>query len=182
MGLKSFKAVMGVLAFLGFVLIINGPAFALMVGRSVSELTNDAEAVIEGKVTSIKSEWSDIKSEWSDNLNAGIVTNVNIEVTDVIKGDLIVREEVVVQTLGGEILEQNIGLQVSDQPEFQVGEEVIIFLKKHQNRNVFRSVGNFQGKMKVVGGKVSYKNKKVKTGQFKDRIRNIIAGGLDIEQ
>lgn len=175
MGLKSFKAVMGVLAFLGFVLIINGPAFASMIERDVSELTNDAEAVIEGKVTSIK-------SEWSDNPNAGIVTNVNIEVTDVIKGDLIVREEVVVQTLGGEILEQNIGLQVSDQPEFQVGEEVIIFLKKDQNRNVFRSVSNFQGKMKVVDGKVSYKNKKVKTGQFKNRIKNIIAGGLDIEQ
>lgn len=175
MGLKSFKAVMGVLAFLGFVLIINGPAFASMVRISVSELTNEAEAVIEGKVTSIK-------SEWSGNLNAGIVTNVNIEVTDVIKGDLIVSEEVVVQTLGGEILEQDLALKVSDEPEFQVGEEVIIFLKKHPNLNVFRSVGSFQGKMKVVDGKVSYKNKKVKTGQFKDRIKNIIAGGLDIEQ
>ena len=102
-----------------------------MIERGVSELTNDAEAVIEGKVTSIKSEWSDIKNEWTGNLNAGIVTNVPIEVTDVIKGGLIVREDVVVQTLGGEILEQDIALHVSDQPEFQVGEEVIIFLKKH---------------------------------------------------
>ena len=175
MGLKTFKPVTGVLVFLGFVLIMNGHTFALMLERSVSELTNDAEAIIEGKVTSVK-------SEWSDNLSAGIVTNVNIKVNDVVKGDLIVGEEVTVQILGGVILEQDIGLMVSDQPEFQQDEEVIIFLKKDLNRNVFLSVSNFQGKMSVVGGKVSYKNKEVETDQFKDRIKSIIAGGMDIEE
>ncbi len=172
----SFKLILHVLVSVTvvFVLSMREPAIALMIERGLSELTTDAELIIEGRVTSIV-------GEWSNHPKAAIVTKVRIVLLDVIKGDLNIGDEVNVQILGGEIPEQDIGLRVSDQPNFQLNERVIIFLKKQHGDNIFLTVGNFQGKLIVVDENVSYKGQWVDLNHFKKRILNIVSDGMDIK-
>jgi len=114
---------------------------ALMVALSTNKLTKGAQLVIRGKVEKKESLWSTNKE--------AIVTHVFVNISDVLKGT-IEEEQVLVEIDGGEV--GDLGLKVSDTPEFKVGEEVILFLTPGASRvsgTINKIVGSGQGKYSI---------------------------------
>jgi hypothetical protein len=110
--------------------------------RDVETLTQSSDAVVRGKVQSVESSWVGQGTQKS------IVTRVKIQVSEKLKGDPGSVAEVVQP--GGVIPESDIGQIVHGMPEFQRGEEVVVFLKKHSpSVAAFRISGMAQGKYTV---------------------------------
>jgi hypothetical protein len=133
LGIFSTIILMNCFVFLGV-----DSAMALMLEMSTPELTQQAEAVVRGKVKDMKSEW-DPKRKF-------IWTLVTISVSHSIKGNSPEKQEVVVKIPGGEV--GDIGQKTEDAPIFTPGEEVLLFLQPevYREKKVFRVTGNFQGK------------------------------------
>jgi hypothetical protein len=94
------------------------------VGRassSFASLFEKSSHVIVGNVLSVESRW--------DEKAATIFTYVKVYVEESLKGNL-TEDYVVIKHRGGEV--GNIGLLVSDEPHFLVGERVKVFLKKEE--------------------------------------------------
>lgn len=116
---------------------------ALMVRKSLEELTSQADSILIGKVEKIESRWNEEKTL--------IYTYVTISVkehTKALSGMAEVKE-VIVRVRGGEV--GDIGLRVSDTPQFREGEEVLLFLKR-ENMPLFSVTGLFQGKYSIEDG------------------------------
>jgi hypothetical protein len=110
--------------------------------RDIETLTQDSDAVVRGTVQSVASSWVGEGSQKS------IVTRVKIRVSEKLKGDPGSVAEVVQP--GGVIPESDIGQIVNGMPEFQRGEEVIVFLRRHApSVATFRVSGMAQGKYTV---------------------------------
>ena len=116
---------------------------ALMIGLNISGLTKASEVVLKGKVVKTTSYWGE---------GDFIVTRASLRVQKVIKGK-VAQKKIVVEYLGGEI--GDIGFSVSDMPTLKRGENVILFLESQKaenntvNENVYKIVGNAQGKYTV---------------------------------
>lgn len=116
---------------------------ALMVRKSLEELTSQADSILIGKVEKIESRWNEEKTI--------IYTYVTISVkehTKALSGMAEVKE-VIVRVRGGEV--GDVGLRVSDTPQFREGEEVLLFLKR-ENMPLFSVTGLFQGKYSIEDG------------------------------
>ena len=116
---------------------------ALMVRKSIEELTSQADSILIGKVEKIESRWNEEKTL--------IYTYVTISVKQHTKtlsgvGEV---QEIIIKVRGGEV--GDIGLRVSDTPQFRQGEEVFLFLKS-ETPTVFRVAGLFQGKYTIENG------------------------------
>ena len=110
--------------------------------RDVETLTRDSDAVVRGTVQSVESSWVGQGTQKS------IVTRVKIRVSENLKGDPGSVAEVVQP--GGIIPESDIGQIVHGMPEFQRGEEVVVFLKRHApSVATFWVSGMAQGKYTV---------------------------------
>ena len=118
---------------------------ALVIKKSVEELTHEADSVLIGKVKDIESQWNKEKTL--------IYTYVTVSVTEYVKSILEIGEpkEITVKVPGGEV--GDIALKVSDTPEFREGEEVFLFLRI-EKLPIFRVAGLFQGKYTIREGKV----------------------------
>ena len=101
---------------------------------STAELTKQADAVVIGKVTALKSEWSSDKSR--------IYTRVTVGVDQYLKGEKQERS-VTIMTLGGEI--GDVGELYTHVPSFRENESVVVFLEKEQD-GTYRVSGGTQGK------------------------------------
>ncbi len=123
-------------------------ADALVVKKSIEELTYEANSILIGEVKSMESRWNKDRTL--------IYTYVTISVREYIKGILNLGEpeEITVQVPGGEV--GDIGLKVSDTPEFREGEEVFLFLRVEE-LPIFRVAGLFQGKYTIEGEKAKNK-------------------------
>lgn len=121
---------------------------ALVIKKSIQELTYEADFILIGKVKDMESRWNKEKTL--------IYTYVTVSVTKYIKKILEIGEpkEITVKVLGGEV--DDIALKVSDTPEFMEGEEVFLFLRIEE-LPIFKVAGLFQGKYTIEDGKVKNK-------------------------
>jgi len=124
---------------------------ALMIEMSIEELTYEADAILTGRVKDMESRWNEEKTL--------IYTYVTVSVTEYIEMIPEIEElkEVIVKVRGGEV--GDIGVKVSDTPEFMRGEEVFLFLRRDRIEKlpIFRVAGLFQGKYTIEEGKVKNK-------------------------
>jgi len=140
---------------------------ALVIKKSVEELTYEADAILIGEVEDIESRWNKERTL--------IYTYVSVSVTEYIKRILEIGEpkEITVKVPGGEV--GDIGLKVSDTPEFREGEEVFLFLRIEE-LPIFRIAGLFQGKYIIEDGKAKNEvlEREISLDIFIDQIEEIM--------
>jgi hypothetical protein len=104
---------------------------------TMQQLTDRAAVIAVGKVTSLKSNWSDDRKR--------IVTDATVSVGEYMKGNQ-PTGTLIVRYLGGEI--GAVGELYSETATFKSGEEVMVFASKDKQGH-FRVVGGDQGKFTV---------------------------------
>ena len=123
------------LALLALLLALPAAATSLL-RAEVPELSRKADAVVQGTVRRVQSRWA-----------AGgrrIVTDVEIQVSDVLKGSP--GRTVLVTQPGGRV--GDIGQRVSGLASFDEGEEVVVFLQR-RGPDAYSVRGMAQGKFRV---------------------------------
>jgi len=142
---KIYSIFHSVIIFLLLTEFLTSQASALMVRKSIEELTSEADSILIGEVKKIESRWNEERTL--------IYTYVTISVKQYTKAlssqEQI--EEIIVKVPGGEV--GDIGLRVSDTPQFREGEEVFLFLRSEEVP-VFLVTGLFQGKYTIEEGRV----------------------------
>lgn len=128
-------------------------SFGLMNEVNLSNLIDDADTIIYGKLIRQNSFWE----------NGNIFTEMHIKILEQIKGDL--KNDVYkIKILGGTVGE--ITQVVEDVPFFSEGEEFILFLKEGKILN------NFQGKIFSKNEKIFYKGKEYLKDEFIKGLQN----------
>ena len=94
--------------------------------------------IVQGRVTGMQSAWNPGHTQ--------IRTTITINVSDVFKGTMPPNGALVIEQLGGQV--GDMAMDVSDQPSFTVGENVILFLGASGIATPV--VGLQQGKLTVV--------------------------------
>ncbi len=141
---------MGVLA----VVLWARPTDASIVqALELEELVDRADQILLGRV---------VFSECFEYPNGTIGTSHRILVERDIRGRSLEEGEVIVETLGGHI--GDLAMRVEGEPNFQVGERVVIFVRGAGDYLAFRPVGMGQGVMRV------------RTVEGVDRVRQTRAG------
>lgn len=147
---KSLPVFMGVLA----VVLWARPTDASIVqALELEELVDRADQILLGRV---------VFSECFEYPNGTIGTSHRILVERDIRGRSLEEGEVIVETLGGHI--GDLAMRVEGEPNFQVGERVVIFVRGAGDYLAFRPVGMGQGVMRV------------RTVEGVDRVRQTRAG------
>jgi len=137
------------------ILFFSSTGHSLMIKLSLERLSMDSDTIVLGEVKDIESQWSMDKST--------IVTIVTLKILDVIKGEFH-RNQILIQYPGGEI--GDIGLKVSDMPDFYLRERTLVFLRSlmdiNDAQNSLLVAMNFWPAFTVFGaaqGKYSVDNK-----------------------
>ncbi|RJQ36456.1 MAG: hypothetical protein C4555_07455, partial [Dehalococcoidia bacterium] len=146
---------------------------------SLDELTDNADAIVTGTVIEKISYWNDE--------HTSIYTSVIISVDDGVKGATS-GERFTVILEGGEA--DGMGLLVSDQPEFAVGEQTFVFLKRLSPEQIpqddvlsistgeqFEVYGGFRGKYTIEEDKIGT----LGVAQFKERV-NLVLEGINLTE
>ncbi len=140
---------------------------ALVIKKSVQELTYEADAILIGEVKDIESRWNKERTL--------IYTYVTISVRKYTKAlpNMKEVEKITVKVPGGEV--GDIGLKISDTPEFREGEEVFLFLRIEE-LPIFRIAGLFQGKYTIEDGKAKNEvlEREISLDIFIDQIEEIM--------
>ncbi len=145
---KNLPCTYGLIVF--FFMITTLSCQALMVEYNLDKLVKESTDIITGKVVERGSHWNKDKT--------AILTDVTIKIDKAIKGKA--EKSIIVQYPGGEITKSDgtgIGMGRSDTPKFDVDEEVLLFLKKAEEGDMFKVTANFQGKFSVIEDKESGK-------------------------
>ena len=103
----------------------------------IESLTQRADAIVVGKVTSVRAEWNADKTK--------IITKVSLDVDEYVKGQG-AGKTVVITHMGGEV--DGVGELYTNAPHFSTGEDVLVFVKKDSKNNMNVAGGN-EGKMKI---------------------------------
>ncbi len=146
-----------VLAGLVGVGMFPGLGGAAMVKLRLEQLAAEADTIVLGTVTSQVSAWNA--------QHTAIYTDVTVAVEEVVKGTP--GAEVTFRVAGGIV--GDIGMRTSNDPVFQEGERVILFLNTREVPA--RVVGLHQGKYPVRDGAVKWDGQVVAVGDFLDAIR-----------
>ena len=145
-------------------------------GFNIGNMTEAAVIVVVGTVDNTEFVY---RSNWVPTYT----TDVTIDVTDVIKGDIDPDESLVFMVIGGSGINPETGedltLEVTATPKFTVGEKVLLFLRRstRQGRphNGLQVIAGEYGKRKVVNNKVampySYETTFFDKGRQKDITR-----------
>ena len=116
-----------------------GPANASIVqGLELEELVAHADRIVLGRV---------LFSESFQHPNGQLGTWHRISVEREIRGHAPDEQEVMVETLGGQV--GDIAMRVEGEPSFTVGERVLVFIRDGGPYTAFRPVGMGQGVMRV---------------------------------
>lgn len=127
-------------------------ARAVMVPLATTTLVDRASCIVEGRVASVTSHWTEDRS--------GIVTEVTLDVKETLLGET---NRVTFLYPGGVV--GQVGLRVSDMPAVTNGQEVLVFLRQPNPSVARRSrlgpdrasrpvlVGSAQGLWQVKGGR-----------------------------
>jgi hypothetical protein len=108
----------------------------LLVQLSDEDLVRRADAVVQGEVLEVES--------YRDAARDRVFTRVTVGVTDYLKGRG--PDEIAVRIAGGVL--DGLEYRVIGAPRFQVGEEVVLFVRTHGDTNSV--IGMSQGKLAVV--------------------------------
>ena len=132
----------------------------------IKDLSKDADLIITGKVSQQISSWNEDKTR--------IYTIATVQVEDYIKGS-VTGNSVSVKYLGGEV--GDVGETYSHIPTFVNNEEVLIFLKKNENKSDYSVLYGEEGKISLVndsqtGELVTSSN--VRVSSLKNQIKNYI--------
>ena len=153
-------------------------AAALMLEMSLEELASGADSIIVGQVLHRKSYWNQDKTK--------IFTRVVISTAERLKGSAN-SGNIAIVVPGGKIGDTTV--EVTDVPDFSVGEKVVIFIRSLTDKQVaedglvntgdddapwFRIHGGFQGKFTVLNDKVG----NLPLMKFKERISKALTGGI----
>ncbi len=143
--IKIYSILHSLLIFLLLTGFLAPQASALMVRKSIKELTSQADSILIGEVKEMESRWNEERTL--------IYTYVTISVSQYTKtlsgvGEV---QEIMVKVPGGEV--GDMGLKVSDTPQFREGEEVFLFLKM-EKLPLFSVTGLFQGKYTIEENRV----------------------------
>jgi len=134
-----FKSLAGLIGALLMTLLTVGPADASIVqGLELEELVAHADRIVLGRV---------LFSESFERPNGQFGTWHRISVEREIRGQAPDEQEVMVETLGGQI--GDIAMRVEGEPSFTVGERVLVFIRDDGPYTAFRPVGMGQGVMRV---------------------------------
>ncbi|HAG08521.1 MAG TPA: hypothetical protein DCK87_03000 [Desulfotomaculum sp.] len=122
-----------IFAIILFCLSFPEKASALVVKKDLGTLAAEADLILTGKVTNMKSQWEGKK----------IFTYVTVEAKDFLKGAK--KTEITIKVPGGTVGET--ACRVSHSPSFKKGEEVFLFLRTKDG--CFEVAGAHQGKYTV---------------------------------
>ncbi|MBI5594350.1 MAG: matrixin family metalloprotease [Deltaproteobacteria bacterium] len=152
-------------------------AGALTLKMSLEELASGADFIIVGKVLHQESHWNRDKT--------AIYTKVVISTEEHLKGRA-KSDDITIAVPGGKIGDTTV--EVTDVPDFSVGEKVVIFVRPLTDKQVaddglvtagddapwFRIHGGFQGKFSVLEDKIG----NLPLVKFKERISKALTGGV----
>ena len=133
---SSIKASFALLAIVAL-LCSSERAAAQIESNRIQSLTQQADAIVVGKVSTVRSEWTADKTR--------IVTKVSVDVDEYVKGQP-AGKTMVITHLGGEV--DGVGELYSSAPHFSPGEDVLVFVKKDSKNNLTVAGGN-EGKIKI---------------------------------
>lgn len=121
----------------------NAAHATTMVPLDLKGLTDRAEAVVAGRVTTTSAAWTPGHD--------AIYTDATLHVERVITGRITVGEDIVVRREGGSV--DGVGMMVYGAPELVPGQEVVVFLEHRGPARYI--VGMAQGKIDIatVGGR-----------------------------
>ncbi|MFC2164891.1 hypothetical protein ACFLT2_07845 [Acidobacteriota bacterium] len=111
--------------FFGFCVVVFALAIAtnaLMIKIPLKQLVIESEAIVLGKVQSVRCEWSLDKRL--------ILSIVRVRVQDTMRGDLMV-PDIILEVPGGTM--GDLSLKVTNMPTFHENEEIVIFLRSIKN-------------------------------------------------
>jgi len=129
----------------------------IMIKLSLEQLVREADTIVLGTVTRQTSAWNAQQT--------AIYTDVTLTVEEAVKG--LPGAEVTFRIAGGVVGE--IGMRTSNDPVFQNGEQVIVFL--NTARVPAGVVGLHQGKYTVRNGTVTRDGQRMTVADFLDAIR-----------
>lgn len=135
----KFRSVLVTILFILIVPVLLPKEATTTVVKKLSdeELTLQAQNILIGTCTSIRSEWNEAGTK--------IFTYVTVSLQSSLKGDQN-QGEIVIRQLGGEVGE--VGMLVEGTTAFEEGEQVLLFLKKGRKR-FHRVLGLYQGKFSI---------------------------------
>jgi hypothetical protein len=133
------RKISGIISIFLLILIPISLLSLTLAKASLEELTRESELVIRGTVRSVQSDWESGERQ-------AIHTNIEVTVEQYLKGNG--KAEVVVRQLGGQV--GDIRQVIAGSPQFQVGEEVILFLVKHDKHYRIHSIA--LGSFRIVSG------------------------------
>ncbi len=138
-GLKQFNP-LGFLLIAGIALAsFTVPSFAHRLGNYGTDiLTRNSALILEGQIASLRSEW--------DPAGARIYTYIEVDVVTVHKGETS-SDVLTLRYLGGTVGDMT--LAVLEQPTFQEGEDVFLFLRPNFDVRDVPFVGGIEGKLAV---------------------------------
>lgn len=145
-------------------LILSVPVEAYMLEFSLADLIQGSDNIIIGSVDQKVSRWN--------TGHTAINTSVLISIEESLKGS-IAQQLMVITVPGGTA--DGITEMVSDEPEFKVGERMVLFLKL-RDVNDFAVYGLEQGKMTIVNDKVG----DVSLANFKMQINQLLGGSVRV--
>jgi hypothetical protein len=118
---------------------VAGPAVAgQAIAASVEDLARSSELVVHGRVVGTTARWTEDGGR--------IFSFVEVEVLDAWRGTA--GRRITVAVPGGQV--DGVGQRVSGAPDFQQGEEIVVFLRRAE-AGAHRVNGLAQGKFRVVG-------------------------------
>ena len=133
----KLRIFIGFLALAVFCLVSFTSQATMVMKLDDEAMVNQAETVVTGTVTSMRSEWNKERTR--------IFTYITITPSNFLKSDGS-SDEIVIKEPGGEVGE--IGMFVEGSSVFEEGEEVLLFLKRGR-KGFHRTVGLSQGKFSI---------------------------------
>jgi hypothetical protein len=127
-------------------------ASAAMTEVTLPQLTDQSSVIIGGKVLSKDSWWNSDKTL--------IFTTVKVRVDESLKGVVSPDDTISIMVPGGEI--DGVGLGVEHAAQFEVGEEVILFLRPAEDSHYVVTAWE-QGKLTIIDDRVEEKDDSVES-------------------
>jgi len=146
--------------------VFHSTSFAQKETSEIKKLSKDADVILTGKVSQKESSWNDS--------NTRIYTKTTVQVDEFLKGNNN-KISVEITTPGGEV--GDVGELYSHMPTFEDDEEVLVFLKKDTNSEVYKVLDGEKGKIRVLSDaqtneKITSSNLRIK--DLKTQIKSYI--------
>ncbi len=141
--MRSWRAVAAVFVALCAAMLLAGRSDATSIRVSLTELSARSQLVVRGRVERLESAWAADRT---------IETTVYVRLSDVARGHLSTGALIPVRVRGGRV--NDVAMLSSEEPVFQPGEEVYLFLEGLSG-NAYRVAAGRQGKFEVAGDRAT---------------------------